>query len=181
MKNLWKVKEKFTGDITTVIERVSCAAGISYKIFENNVLVEIPEDDFLSRFEFIDEVNLLDEVKDYIDNYVEEDAYLREYFRMIKRRLYPEYFKKGVLVHFNKPYTRGDSGSYYEMYSSRNQYIVVSVVDVDQFTTCVRIAKYRGPEVDLDKYSIEYDIPFYKDRVELNDAFNYLSRYDLEF
>lgn len=183
MKNVWRARNKETGKICKITSKSYGSDETTYKyVGENGEIVKVTEEKFESEFEYLDNSSLFDEVKDYIKPYLDLHPRLKEALQVIWKRNYPGgYFKKGALVYFEKPFIK-NVDRYGILYDSSAVYVVLGVRNTnDEFIKTVELGRYKGVGIPLENMEPEIRMYIYEDRVENEDAYNYLSRFDTEY
>ena len=193
----WVVKDKSTGEILSLMS-------ITYGSGENEYVVSggdgvykrYKETAFRKKFE---EVTAdFSHVIPVIAELVKTNDSAKRIVYPLARRLHPGgYFKVGCLVYFQY-----DGYSERSLHEDIRQMIMYGCYGNDDSRTFIvlgideqngwpnednpdeygriRIARYRGSKVPLEKYSVEYNLPICKTGFEI-DAYYFLKRYDLPY
>lgn len=195
----WVVKDKSTGEILSVMSiSWGSSGGTEYVVAgKDGVYKRYKETTFKKKYEEIcvDFSHILP----VITELVKTNEAAKRIVCPLARRLHPGgYFKPGSLVFFQ--YDGYSEKSVPEdirhliMYggygnSDSKTFIVLGVEDdptryPDDSNPKeygrVRIARYRGPKVPLDKYTADYNLPLCKTGFEI-DAYYFLKRYDMPY
>ena len=195
----WVVKDKSTGEILSIM-CVSYGSGESEYVVagKDGVHKRYKETTFRKKYE---EVNVdFSHVLPVITELVKTNDAAKRIVYPLARRLHPGgYFQPGCLVFFQYdgysekavPEEIRQSVMYGSYGNSASRTFIVLSIEDDPSSRYrdyddprefgrIRIARYRGPKVSLDKYSIDYYLPLSKTGFEI-DAYYFLKRYDMPY